>query len=259
MCSCIRIKVSLVCACNRVNVTGLFGFFVLPSRGAARSVRKMLNNSDHVLRAPRLAASKIDAEAMTWEEQAMMTRTYDDLIRSGAHARKKTFQRRMRKWFLGDERAFAVGLDDMKDDVSSDSSMSRRSSEVDLAAHQSHKPNSYSISPLSRDDPPPRFSVGDTMMSPHRPGSETSSAGSRFGYERRRLERQAERESLSGPASPIDTDTSSAAPPAFSSQPPSFVSTDPSEAGRTDTETIDTEVMRDLKDMFLAERVRQGE
>lgn len=244
-----------------VDATGLFGFFVLPSRGAARSVRKMLNDSDHVLRAPRLASSEIDARAMTLEEQATMTRTYDDLIRSGAHARKKTFQRRMRKWFLGDERAFAVGLDDMKDEDSSDASLSRRSSDLDLTDHQPHKSNSYPISPLSKYDPPPRFSV-DGAMIPQRAKSEhesDSSSRGTMGYQQRRMERQAERASLSGSTSPTDPNTSSASPPAFSLHPPSFSSANPSVSGYTDSETIDSEMMRDLKDMFIAERVSRDE
>jgi hypothetical protein len=223
-------------------------------------LRKLLNDSDHVLRAPRLAASEIDARAMTQAEKAEMTQIYDDLIRSGAHARKKTFQRRMRKWFLGDERAFAVGLDDMKDDGSSEASLSRRNSEVDLAHHHSHKANSYPISPLSRDDPPPRFSADDMMTMPPRTmsGSSASSRGT-MGYQTRRLERQAERASMSRPASPDYTGPGSDSPPVFSSQPPSFRRTGSSLAGNTDTETVDSEVMRDLKDMFIAERTRHEE
>jgi hypothetical protein len=238
----------------------MFGFFVLPSRGAARSIRKLLNDSDHVLRAPRLAASEIDAKAMTLEEQAAITRTYDDLIRSGAHARKKTFQRRMRKWFLGDERAFAVGLDEMKDDESSEATLSRRNSDADLSAHQPHKADSYPISPLSRADPPPRFSVDDAMMVPHRQGSGASSGRSQLGYERRRIERQAERATLSRPASPDNMSSASlTSPPPFSSREPSIRGSSSSVAGNTDSETIDSEMMRDLKDMYVAERVRQGQ
>jgi hypothetical protein len=188
-----------------------------------------------------------------------MTRTYDDLIRSGAHARKKTFQRRMRKWFLGDERAFAVGLDDMKDDGSSEASLSRRNSEVDLA-HYPHKANSHPISPLSRDDPPPRFSADDMMTMPPRTmsGSSASSRGT-MGYQTRRLERHAERASMSRPASPEYERQDTASPPAFQSRPPSFRQSGSSVAGNTDSETINSEVMRDLKDMFIAERVRQEE
>jgi len=189
-----------------------------------------------------------------------MRRIYDDLIRSGAHARKKTFQRRMRKWFLGDERAFAVGLDDMKDDESSEASLSRRNSDVDLAHHHPHKANSYPISPLSRDDPPPRFSVDDAMMMPNRTGSgSSSSARGPMGYQTRRMKRHAERASMSRPASPDHPGSASASPPVFSSQPPSFRESGSSVAGNTDSETIDSEVMRDLKDMFIAERVRQEE
>lgn len=235
---------------------GLFGFFVLPSRGAARSVRKLLNDSDHVLRAPRLASSKLDADLLTLEERAMITRTYDDLIRSGAHERKKTFQRRMRKWFLGDERAFAVGLDEMKDDSESEASLSRQSSDVDLAAHHPHKANSYPISPLSRDKPPRFSSVDDGMMMPHRQGSE-SSGTSQMGYQRRRMERQAERASLSRPASPDRLQAPLPSPPPFTSRDPSLRVTSPSIAGNTDAETMDSEMMRDLKDMYIAERVRQ--
>jgi hypothetical protein len=189
-----------------------------------------------------------------------MTRTYDDLIRSGAHARKKTFQRRMRKWFLGDERAFAVGLDDMKDDESSEASLSRRNSEVDLAHYHKHKANSHPISPLSRDDPPPRFSADDMMTMPPRTmsGSSASSRGT-MGYQTRRLERHAERASMSRPASPEYERQDTASPPAFQSRPPSFRQSGSSVAGNTDSETVDSEVMRDLKDMFIAERVRQEE
>jgi hypothetical protein len=196
---------------------------------------------------------------MTSEEKAEMTRIYDDLIRSGAHARKKTFQRRMRKWFLGDERAFAVGLDDMKDDGSSEATLSRRNSDVDLA-HYPHKANSYPISPLSRDDPPPRFSEDDVMTMPPRTGS-GSSASSRgaMGYQTRRMDRLAERSSTSGPASPDYQGSASDSPPVFSSQPPSFRESGSSVARNTDSETIDSEVMRDLKDMFIAERTRQEE
>lgn len=236
---------------------GFFGFFVLPSRGAARSIRKLLNDSDHVLRAPRLAASELDAQAMTSQEGAVMTRTYDDLIRSGAHARKKTFQRRMRKWFLGDERAFAVGLDDMKDEESSEATISRRNSDVDLVTqHVPHKSNSYPVSQFSRDDPPPRFSVDDMMTMPQNASSGSSSSSIEpLGYQRRRMERYTERGSMSDPVSPDYPGEATASPPAFSSQPPSIRS-GPSFG---DSETIDSEVMRDLKDMFIAERVRQEE
>lgn len=164
----------------------------------------------------------------------------------------------MRKWFLGDERAFAVGLDDMKDDESSEAALSRRNSDVDLGVHHPHKSNSYPVSHLSRNDPPPRFSVDDAMLMPHRAESgDTSSSKGTMGYQRRRMERQTERESMSRPVSPDNA--SLASPPAFSSQPPSFRSSSPSVAGRTDTETIDSEVMKDLKDMFIAERERREE
>jgi hypothetical protein len=193
---------------------------------------------------------------LTLEERTTITRTYDDLIRSGAHERKKTFQRRMRKWFLGDERAFAVGLDEMKDDSESESSLSRRSSDVDLGIHQPHKANSYPISPLSRGDPPPRFSVDDGMMIPTRQGSGSSGKTSQMGYQKRRIERQAERASLSRPASP-DRSESPLAPPPFSSRDPSLRVSSPSIAGNTDSETMDSDMMRDLKDMYIAERMRQ--
>jgi len=196
---------------------------------------------------------------MTEAEKAEMTRIYDDLIRSGAHARKKTFQRRMRKWFLGDERAFAVGLDDMKDDESSEASLSRRNSDIDLAQHP-HKANSYPISPLSRDDPPRRFSVEDAVTMPNRSGSgSSSSVRGPMGYQIRRMERHAERASMSRPASPDYLDTDPASSPAYSSQPPSFRESGSSVTGNTESDTIDSEVMRDLKDMFIAERVRQEE
>jgi hypothetical protein len=193
----------------------------------------------------------------------MITRTYDDLIRSGAHERKKTFQRRMRKWFLGDERAFAVGLDEMKDESDSEASLSRRSSEVDLGKHYPHKSNSYPISPLSRDDPPPSFSSVDNGMlmptrqrMPVRQESSSSAGGSQLNYQRRRMERQEERASLSRPASPNRSE-SPLAPPPFSSRDPSLRVSSPSISGNTEAETIDSETMRDLKNMYIAERMRQ--
>jgi hypothetical protein len=132
-------------------------------------------------------------------------------------------------------------------------------SDVDLGVHHPHKSNSYPVSQLSRNHPPPRFSVDDTMMVPHKVSSgSTSSSRGTMGYQTRRMERQAERGSMSGPASP-DYLAHSDSPPVFSSQPPSFRESGSSIAGNTDSETIDSEVMRDLKDMFIAERVRQEE
>jgi hypothetical protein len=163
----------------------------------------------------------------------------------------------MRKWFLGDERAFAVGLDEMKDDESSEATISRRNSDVDLVTqYVPHQSNSYPVSQLSRDDPPPRSSVDDMMNMPQSVGSGSIlSSREPLGYQRRRMERYTERGSMSDPVSPDYPGEASASPPAFSSQPPSLRS-GPSLG---DSETIDSEVMRDLKDMFIAERMRQEE
>lgn len=230
-------------------------------------MRKLFNDSDHVLRAPRLAASTIAAQALSLEEQATIVRQYDELLQSGAHARKKTFQRRMRKWFLGDQRAFAVGLDEMVNDESSDGDLSRRNSEVDLV-HQPHKPNSYPLPARDGRDTPPRFSVDDSMMftghSGSKLGSTTSSSSSekrRMGYQQRRLERLAERDSNWGRLS--STTPSLASPPAFTAvdpqrDPPAPASSHNSGSSAvTETETLDSDLMRDLKDMFIAEREHQ--
>jgi hypothetical protein len=147
----------------------------------------------------------------------------------------------------------------MKDEESSEATFSRRNSDDLVAHHVPHKSNSYPVSQLSRDDPPPRFSVDDMMTMPQSAGSGSSSSSRvQLGYQRRRMERYTERGTMSDPVSPDYPGEVSASPPAFSSQPPSLRS-GPSSGRSWDSETIDSEVMRDLKDMFIAERVRQEE
>jgi hypothetical protein len=232
-------------------------------------MRKLLNDSDYVLRAPRIASSTADARALSLEEQATIIRIYDELLQSGAHSRKKTFQRRMRKWFLGDERAFAVGLDEMDHEESSDGDLSRRHSEINLP-QQPHKADSYPLPTRDHRDPPPKFSVDDTMMytrpSGSRSGSVASSSSSakrRLGYQQRRVDRLAERSSNSGQLSP--TTSSLASPPAFTTNDPHHDTPEPSIAHEdgssvvTETETMDSEMMSHLKDMFIAEREQQQE
>lgn len=235
--------------------------FVLPSRGIARSCNRWFNKNDHVLHAPRLAASRLEAASLSVEEQATITRKYDDIVRLGAHARKKTVEKRMRKWFLGDDKAFAVGLDEMGDEA--DVSLSRANSGTALR------------SPSDSSDPPPRFSQlnphpvedsGSSSPDPRR--SSASSSGTPMAYQQRRMERLAHRSSASmSHSSPSPTPLTATTSP--QDMPPAFSSTDPHPRHRDDSsvsspststippsenDTIDTQMMMDLKDMYLAQQ-----
>lgn len=176
----------------------------------------------------------------------------------------------MRKWFLGDERAFAVGLDEMDAEESSDGDLSRRNSDIDLRPHEHepHKANSYPLPSRDRPFPRPGYSVDDSMLytkadksghSSLRSGTSSRSGNRPMGYQQRRMERMSARSSLSG-HSPTP---SIASPPAFSPVDPQRDLVSPTgsryagSSGATQTESLDSEMMRDLKDMFIAERDQQ--
>lgn len=247
---------------RRLTGRGAIGVFVLPTRGIARSFNRWFNKNEHILLAPRLAQSKIDAAALTIEEQALVTRNYNDIVRLGAHARKKTMEKRMRKWFLGDEKAFSRALDEL-DETASEPALSRTASETDLAAARhaargsaAHRSSvdleRRSTTRSSPDDPEgsqwsklPRESLDSISRHP-------------LAYEQRRLDRLTQR---STPSSPLWADEGSSSPPPFSSTDPyplaaSNVPPRPTSPGPTEADTIDTEVMRDLKDMYISSRDR---
>jgi hypothetical protein len=145
---------------------------------------------------------------------------------------------------------------DAEDDSSDD--LSRRNSETNLEVRQPHKANSYPLPPRHHNDPPPRFSVDDSMLltsdGQSSPSSSTSSTR-QLRYQQRRMERLSARNSISG-LSPKDQDAGS---------PPAFSRTDPhhhpvrrrEDSDVPETDTLDSEVMRDLKDMFITERAQQ--
>lgn len=234
-------------------MSGAIGVFVLPSRGIARSCHRWFNKNDHVLFAPRLAQSKADASLLSIEQQATFSARYDEIVRSGAHARKKTLEKRMRKWFLGDEKAFAVGLDEMGDDTS-EAPLSRTPSGTSSPRAPECRLSGESID----SDPPPRFSAvyGDegapsTITSPR--GSVSSTSRQPLGYQQRKQDRIAQRSSISSPLS----GRSPTSPPPFSAtdpHPPQTAggSAPPTNVSEDDTSTVDSEVMRDLKDMYIS-------
>lgn len=242
--------------------SGAIGVFVLPSRGIARSFNRWFNKNDHVLLAPRLAQSKIDAGLLTAEQQTLITRNYDDIVRLGAHARKKTIEKRMRKWFLGDDKAFAKGLDELEDD-GSEPALSRTTSGTSLAPRYEAGPSRSPNSSIDYGrDPPPRFSQDDQYISSATGMSRGSvGSGSRqpMAYEQRRFDRLAHR---STPTSPLSAEDQSRSPPPFSSTDPHPSASrhevvSPISSGPNDTDTIDSEVMRDLKDMYISRQEHQ--
>jgi hypothetical protein len=145
---------------------------------------------------------------------------------------------------------------DAEDDSSDD--LSRRNSETNLEVRQPHKANSYPLPPRHHNDPPPRFSVDDSMLltsdGQSSPSSSTSSTR-QLRYQQRRMERLSARNSISG-LSPKDQDADS--PPAFSRIDPHHPAVRRREdSDVAETDTLDSEVMRDLKDMFITERAQQ--
>lgn len=185
----------------------------------------------------------------------MMNRQFD-IVKLGASARKKTIAKRMRKWFLGDDKAFAAGLDEMGDDQS-EPPLSRPGSragsprrELEVETH----PGS-----LTSLDPPLRFSSTDTQASSSR-GTYSSGTRQPLAYQQRKLDRAAHltRSTRSSPPSA----TSAMGRPHANHSPPVFSSTDSHprfSGGNTstvhgvpdDTQTMDSEMGRDLKDMYI--------
>lgn len=243
-CVCIRCKKA------HYSSSGAIGVFVLPSRGIARSVNRWMNKDDNVLRAPRLAQSKEEAFTLSVEEQSMITRQYDDIVRLGAHARKKTIEKRMRKWFLGDDKAFAAGLDEMDDDQS-DVSLSRPGSRSGSPMGELEADAKHSSSSSTKSDAPAFSSRG----------SYSSESRQRLAYQQRKLDRLAHR-TRSSASSPLSATSGHGFGFGSGDSPPAFSSTDPhprapDERARTvfsepdDTETMDSEMARDLKDMYI--------
>lgn len=159
----------------------------------------------------------------------------------------------MRKWFLGDDKAFAAGLDEMEDSQS-EPPLSRQISRSESPSGM-HGTDHQSSSSSTTSMPPPRFSSVEPPASSSR-SSSTSETRQPLAYQQRKLDRAAHRtrSSASSPLSGItghDYRTDS---------PPAFASTDPhphSRAASTiddvpdDTETMDSEVARDLKEMYI--------
>lgn len=155
----------------------------------------------------------------------------------------------MRKWFLGDDKAFAAGLDEMEDDQSepslsrpvSRSGSPRRELEGDLKHNSTSSVRSES----------PAFSSH---------GSYSSESRQPLGYQQRKIDRLAHR-SRSTASSPLSTTSGQGhgigydSPPAFSSADPHPRA--PNERAPTvysepdDTETMDSEMARDLKDIYI--------
>lgn len=93
-------------------IPGMMGFFVQPTRGAARSYRRHVNSSEHVLCAPRIAISKHDAKTLTDEQKNAIWYKFAELTtKENIHKRKKWFARRLRRWTKGDQGAFRDGFD----------------------------------------------------------------------------------------------------------------------------------------------------
>lgn len=164
----------------------------------------------------------------------------------------------MRKWFLGDDKAFAKGLDELEDE-GSEPALSRPASRTSLAAPKyeagpSRSPNSSidygrdTERQSSQDD----LQVGSFSGSSR--GSVSSGSRQPMAYEQRRFDRLAHR---SNPTSPLSAEDRAGSPPPFSSMDPHpsisrQQAVSPTSSGPNYTDTIDTEVMRELKDMYIS-------
>jgi hypothetical protein len=103
------------------------GFFIEPTRGVARAIRRHRHSSEHVLHAPRLAASQIAARRLTPSERQHISEEFDRISDpEQVMNRKKGFAKRLSRWSKGDESAFADGMNNVGNGSLTDSPMSSR-------------------------------------------------------------------------------------------------------------------------------------
>ena len=90
------------------------GFFIQPSRGLSRTIRRFLDSSEHVLYSPRLWASDLAASRLSQGEKHQIETAFNLRSQpSAVSARKEWFAKRLSSWSQGDKGAFRVVLDEV--------------------------------------------------------------------------------------------------------------------------------------------------